>query len=112
MPKIPEVQDTMTHCITHSPNFATTDARFDHIYLFIQGPLPPSNGFTYLFTCVYRFTYLFTCVYRFTCWIQPIPIANIMAETVADAFVAGWVARFGVPSVTTTDRGGQLQSHL
>ena len=48
---------------------------------------------------------------RFTRWPEAIPIAYIMAEAVANAFVAGWVARFGVPSVVTTDRGVEFQSH-
>ena len=58
------------------------------------------------------FTYLLTCVDRFTHWPEAILIAEITTETVANTFVAGWVARFGVPSVITTDRGGQTQSHL
>ena len=33
-----------------------------------------------------------------------------MAEIVANTFVAGWVEQFRVPSVITTDRGGQFQS--
>ena len=92
------------HTVTPFSTFATPDARFDHIHLDIVGPLPPSNGFTYM--------YLLTCVDRFTCWPETIPIADIMAETVTNTFVAGWVAQFGVPSVITTDRRGQFQSHL
>ena len=69
------------HTVTPFPTFATPDARFDHTHLDIVGPLPSSNGFTYLLTCVDRFT----------CWPEAISIADITAETVANAFVADWV---------------------
>ena len=89
------------HTVTPFSTLATPDARFDQIHLDIVGPLPSSYGFTYLLTCVDLFT----------SWPERIPIANITAETVANAIVTGWVAQFGVPSVITTDRGGLFQSH-
>ena len=36
----------------------------------------------------------------------------ITATSVAQAFVFGWVSRFGVPSVLTMDRGRQFESNL
>ena len=56
-------------------------------------------------------TYLLTCIDRFT---QPeaIPIPNITADTIARAFISGWIARFGTPSTFSTDRGRQFESEL
>ena len=67
-----------------------------------MGPLPPSNGFIYLLTCVDCFTRA----------AKAITMADITAETVANTFVAGWVVRFGVPFVISTDRGGHFQSQF
>ena len=82
--------------------FTEPTERFDHVHIDIVGPLPYANGFRYLLTCVDRFTR----------WPEAIPIVDIRAETVADAFFSGWIAHYGTPATITTGRGAQFESKL
>ena len=76
--------------------------RFAHIHIDIVGPFPYADVFRYLLTCVDRFTR----------WPGAIPLVDIRAETVVDAFFSGWIARFWTPATITTDRGAQFKSKL
>ena len=75
--------------------FANPDAHFDYVHVDIVGPLPSSQGFRYLLTCVDRFTR----------WPEAIPLPDSTAEITAQAFMSGWISRFGIPAVITTEKG-------
>ena len=81
--------------------FEVPSRRFSHLNLDIVS-LPSSNGFNHLLTIVDRLTR----------WPVAIPITDITAETVADAFAQGWVATYGIPVAITTDRGSQFSSSI
>jgi cleavage and polyadenylation specificity factor subunit 1 len=51
-----------------------------------------------------------TAVDRSTRWAEALPLAATTAAACADAFIAGWIARFGVPTHVTSDRGVQFTS--
>ncbi|VUZ56637.1 unnamed protein product [Hymenolepis diminuta] len=85
---------------SHLCNYWLT--RFDHVHIDIVGPLPLSNGFSYLLTCVDHFCR----------WQDAFPMRDLAAETVARIFTERWIATFGVPSTITTDRGTQFESQL
>ena len=49
---------------------------------------------------------------RPTRWPEAVPISDTSACAVVEAFLQTWVARFGVPSTLTSDRGPQFASAL
>lgn len=90
------------HTASSVSRFPDVDRRFEHVHIDLVGPLPESNGFKYLLTCIDRYTR----------WPEVIPIKDTLAETVAESFVAHWVSRFGCPDTVTTDRGPQFESRV
>ena len=97
-------QKAKIHKHTKAPlaKFEPTLRRFDHLHIDLVGPLPESQGHSYLLTIIDRFTR----------WPEAIPITNAETQTIARAFVRNWVARFGVPASMTSDRGTQFVSEL
>ena len=77
--------------------------KFQHVHADLVGPLPTSEE---------GYTYLLTVIDRTSRWPEAIPLKTISAQDVADNFITGWVARFGVPRVVTTDRGTQFTSAI
>ena len=76
--------------------------RFDSLHVDLVGPLPESQGFTYLLTIVDRFTR----------WPEAILLSDISVATCAREFLYNWVSRHGVPSTLTNDHGRQFVSDL
>ena len=89
---------------TRSPaaTFTPVSSRFDHVHVDLVGPLPYSDGYRYLLTCVDRFTR----------WPEAAPLADITTDSVARAFITTWISRFGVPLSLTSDRGSQFESSV
>ncbi|EFA01457.1 Retrovirus-related Pol polyprotein from transposon 412-like Protein [Tribolium castaneum] len=82
---------------THAPfgAFTNPEACFTHVHVDIVEPLPHAEGKQYLRTMINRFT----------TWSEAIPLSDVSAESCAKAFYENWIARFGVPTQVTTDRG-------
>ena len=75
------MQSTRTHCDTIGYTLATSDIRFDNIHIDIVSPLPPSDDYTYILTCIHHFTH----------WPKAIPITDITVVRVDQAFLSAWL---------------------
>ena len=91
-----------THIRAPLQKISIPQHRFDHIHMNLVGPLPPSNGSTYLLTVVDRFSR----------WPEAIPLSNITSASCAQALISHWIAHFGIPVDMSSDRGTQFTSQL
>ena len=78
------------------------EKRFSHVHVDLVGPLPPSQGFTHLFTIIDRTTR----------WPEAIPLKDTSTTECGRALINHWIARFGIPIDITSDRGPQFTSAL
>jgi RNase H-like domain found in reverse transcriptase/Integrase core domain/Integrase zinc binding domain len=76
---------------------------FVHIHVDLVGPLPCSAASN---------THLFTVIDRSTRWMEAILLSSTTAAACAAMLFSGWVARYRVPDVITSDRGVQFVSEV
>ena len=90
------------HTIAPLQKFPPSSGRLQDIHCDLVGPLPPSHSYRYLLTIIDRVTR----------WPEAIPIPDMSAQTVVDAFLMHWVARYGVPTTCCTDQAQIFKSTL
>ena len=79
-----------------------TGNRFETLHIDLVGPLPMSQGKTYLFTMIDRKTR----------WVEAIPLASITASNIAKHLISTWFSRYGIPDHIITDQGTQFEGEL
>ena len=91
-----------THIHSTVPSIPVSTRRISNIHIDIAGPLPSSQGHSYLLTMIDRTTR----------WPEVVPLSSIFAESCVLAFISTWTSRFKVPAVLTSDRGSQFTSSI
>jgi hypothetical protein len=97
-----QTQKIHHHTRTVPLHIPVPPTKFSHIHVDLVGPLPPSHGFTHLFTIIDRTTR----------WPEVVPLSSTTAADCAAALLTTWISRFGLPAIITSDRGPQFTSSL
>lgn len=95
---------TMPHIRTRTPLMQShVGEPLEKVALDLTGPFPETERGN---------RYLLVIGDHFTKWTEAIPLPNITAVSVAQAFVEHFICRFGVPLEILTDQGRQFESEL
>ena len=97
-----QISKVQKHTKTPLEHFFVPEKRFSYMNIDIVGSFPFSPGFTYLLTIIDRNTR----------WSEAIPLKGITTPECVHALITGWIARFDVPGVISSDRGPQFTSSL
>ena len=82
--------------------FPVPRSRFTHLHVDVVGPLPPSEGMSYILSII-------CCRTR---WVECIPIPTATSKNCANAFIRGWLQRFGACEEIVADNGNTFQAGL
>ena len=82
--------------------FPVPDHRFQHLHVDVVGPLPPSEGMSYILTIVDRKSR----------WLECIAMPAATSLNCCNAFIRGWLARYGACKTITSDNGNTFQANL
>jgi len=99
---IPCQQNKVTRHIKPPLIHFPTGNRFETLHLDIVGPLPNSQGKSYILTMIDRKTR----------WPEAVPISTISATNVAKHLIDTWFSRYGIPDNIITDQGTQFEGEL
>ena len=94
------VSKVARHARPSTLSIPVTAERFGHVHIDLVGPFPIDQGYRYLLTMMDRTTR----------WPEAVPLPDTTTDSVLQAFLGSWVARFGIPVTVTSDRGAQFTS--
>ena len=82
--------------------FPVPDRRFQHVHVDVIGPLPESEGMKYILSILDRKSR----------WLECIPIPAATSKNCCNAFIRGWLQRYGACETLTSDNGNTFTAGL